>query len=767
MNSPTRVRAHRFASIFTILLLALFAAIPALALPDPPIAANHIRIHYHRPDGIYTGWTVYAFFDTTEDTGNYCGGPVQVTGTDSYGAYFDVGVTATAQNVGLIIHEPTAGCATDVKDPGPNEFVNPSTMGNEYWAYSGIGKLYNEPIDVNNPNALLPGYARIHYFRPDGNYSNWSVYAFADTAEYTGDFNDGLTFVTSTDSYGAYFDIKLIANPHDLGFIVHNTSTQAKDPGPDMHLNVGSFNQAWVISGNATVFTTVPTPEEILASLLNVEQAFWLDRQRVAIQPQFAQSGSTYTLSYSLTGGLSVTPTGITGGTNIPLTVGGSLTPDELLRYPQLASYTVLTLPSNVQLSQIQTALKGQLAFSTVSSSGSLTYATGIQFAGVLDDLYYYSGRLGVVFHHDDDHGWRDWSDDDNCGIKLKLWAPTAQNVLLEIFNNASDTAPAATIPMHNHNGVWVARGNPNWRDKYYLYSVKVWVPSDSAVDTNLTTDPYSIDIALNGIKSRITDLDSDETKPAGWDHDDPPPLRSLSDLSFYELHIRDFSVNDLTVPASHRGYYAAFTDQNSDGMKHLRSLANSGLKAVHILPSFHFASINEDKTTWKFTGDLSGFPPDGQQQQAAVAAIQSSDAYNWGYDPVHYMTPEGSYAINPNNRVREYRTMVDGIHHAGLRVVQDVVFNHTNAAGEGPNSNLDEVVPNYYHRLDKQRQSRRRLLLPRHRQRAPHDGKAHDRHPCAQRHRVQDRWLPLRHHELPLPLQHAAHQAGPRPPHA
>jgi pullulanase len=691
---------RRAASALLTILLGLVAFTPAFAA-DPPIPANHIRIHYHRPDGNYSGWTVYAFYDTTEDTGNYCGGPVLVTGTDAYGAYFDVGVTATAQNVGLIIHEPTAGCATDVKDPGPNEFVDPSTMGIEYWAYSGIGKLYNEAIDLSNPNALLPGYARIHYFRPDGNYSNWSVYAFNDTAEYTGDYNDGLTFVTSTDSYGAYFDIKLISSPHDLGFIVHNTSTGVKDPGPDMHLNVGTYTQAWVISGNATVFTSVPTPEEILASLLNVEQAYWLDRQRVAIQPQFAQSGSTYALSYSLNGGLSVTPTGITGGTNIPLTIGGSLTPDELYRYPQLASYTVLTIPPNIQLPEIQTALKGQLAFSTVNPSGSLTYATGIQFAGVLDDLYYYPGRLGVVFHHDEDHGWRDWSDDDNCSVKLKLWAPTAQGVSVEIFNNASDTSPAAVIPMHNHNGVWVARGTPNWRDKYYLYSVKVWVGSDSAVDTNLTTDPYSIDIALNGIKSRITDLDSDETKPNGWDQHDSPPLRTLSDLSLYELHIRDFSVNDLTVPAAHRGFYAAFTDQNSDGMKHLRSLANSGLKAVHILPSFHFASINEDKTAWQFTGDLSGYPPNGQQQQAAVAAIQGSDAYNWGYDPVHYMTPEGSYAINPTNRVREYRTMVDGIHHAGLRVVQDVVFNHTNAAGEGPNSNLDEVVPNYYHRLD------------------------------------------------------------------
>ena len=691
---------RRAAAALLMLLLAFLAFSSALAQSDPPIPSGDIRIHYHRPDGNYSGWTVYAFYDTTENTGDYNGGPVQVTGTDGYGAYFDVGVTSGAQNVGLIIHNPTAP-GGDQKDPGPNEFVDPATMGNEYWAYSGIGKLYDKPINLSNPNALLPGYARIHYYRPDGNYSNWSVYAFEDTAEYTGDYNDGLTFVTQYDSYGAYFDIALIANAQQIGFIVHNTSTGVKDPGPNMYLNVNTYLQAWVISGSATVYTSVPTPAKILAALLNVEQAYWLDRQRVAIQPQFAQSGDTYALSYSLTGGLSVTPTGITGGTNIPLTLGGSLTADELYRYPQLSGYTVLTIPPDIQLSEIETALKGQLAFSAVNSSGTITYATGLQFAGALDDIYYYPGKLGVVFHHDDQHGWHDWADDENCAIKVKVWAPTAQSVSLQLFNNASDTSPAAVIPMHNHNGVWVARGNPNWRDKYYLYSVKVWVPSDSAVDTNLTSDPYSIDIALNGTKSRITDLESDETKPSGWDESFSPPLRSFSDMSVYELHVRDFSVNDPTVPAAHQGLYEAFSDQYSNGMKHLRSLSQSGLVAVHILPSFHFASVNEDKSTWIIPTGLLQYPPDGTQQQAAVTASQTSPAYNWGYDPVHYMTPEGSYAINPNTRVREYRIMVEGLHNAGLRVVQDVVFNHTNASGEGPNSNLDEVVPNYYHRLD------------------------------------------------------------------
>jgi pullulanase len=677
----------------------LYNTAPSLTNPTA-LLPGYVRVHYHRVDGNYSGWTIYAFFDTTEYPGDYNSGLVPPTNSDAFGVYFDVAVVPNAQNLGLIIHNPSAP-GGDKKDPGPNEFVDPSTEGFEYWGYTGIGKLYKSAPSLTDPTALLPGYARIHYYRPDGDYSNWTCYAFEDTAEYTGDYNDGLTGVTSTDSYGAYFDISLIPNAQNLGFIIHNISTGVKDPGPNMYLGVSTYTQAWAISGNATVFTATPTPTQILDSLLNVEQAYWLDRQRVAIQPQFVQSGATYSITYSLTGGLSVTPTGITGGTSIPLTVGGSLTAAELLRYPQLSGYTVLQFPSDVALSTLQTALTGQLAFSAIGQNGSLTYATGIQFAGVLDDLYYYPGKLGVVFRHPGDPDWHDWADDENYDVKLKVWAPTAQSVSVQIFDHELDTTPSATLPMHEHNGVWVADGKSDWKNKYYLYSVTVWVPSDAAVDTNVTSDPYSIDIALNGTKSRITDLVSQETKPAGWDEDSSPPLRSFSDLSLYELHIRDFSVNDFTVPVAHRGTYEAFDDQNTNGMRHLRSLAASGLKAVHIMPSFHFASVNEDKSTWIIPSGLAQYPPDGQQQQAAVTASQSSPAFNWGYDPVHYLTPEGAYAINPDNRVLEYRTMVQGLHQAGLRVVQDVVFNHTNASGEGPNSNLDEVVPNYYHRLD------------------------------------------------------------------
>jgi pullulanase len=459
-----------------------------------------------------------------------------------------------------------------------------------------------------------------------------------------------------------------------------------------MHLNILQNNEAWVISGDNTIYTTQPTPQQILNGVFQEQQAYWLDRHRLAIKPQYFQSSWTYYLNASLSGGLTLGDSGVTGGTSLQLVQGGTLTADELMRYPQLATYSVVRVPAGTQLSTIQQFLRGQVAVSAVDPTNTLRYATGVQIGGVLDDLYFYPGKLGVIFNSDDTR---------SAPIQLKLWAPTAQGVSLEIFNEADDASPAAIIPMQQANGVWVANGNRNWEGKYYLYKVSVYVPGDHAVDSNLTTDPYSIDISVNGTKSRITDLDAEHTQPPGWEDSTAPPLHSLSDMSIYELHIRDFSIGDGTVPMQDRGMYEAFNDQNSDGMKHLRALAQSGLKAVHIMPSFHFASVNEDKSTWQTTGDLSIYPPYGTQQQQDVTDIQGSDGYNWGYDPVHYMTPEGSYAANPDHRVREYRTMVEGLHAAGLRVIQDVVFNHTSASGEGPNSNLDEVVPGYYHRLD------------------------------------------------------------------
>jgi pullulanase-type alpha-1,6-glucosidase len=173
-------------------------------------------------------------------------------------------------------------------------------------------------------------------------------------------------------------------------------------------------------------------------------------------------------------------------------------------------------------------------------------------------------------------------------------------------------------------------------------------------------------------------------------------------DQVIYELHVRDFSVNDAKVPAAHRGTYLAFTDSGGEGMQHLRALARAGLTDVHLLPVFDIATIPEVGCT---TPEVSG-PPAGEEQQAIVARHAANDCFNWGYDPLHYTVPEGSYATDahdPGARTREFRRMVMALERAGLRVGMDVVYNHTSAAGQAPQSVLDRIVPGYYHRLDAQ----------------------------------------------------------------
>jgi len=690
MLTRNTFRCRTSAFPIAALLLSGCLLIPAVAGADTSIPANHIRIHYHRPAGKYTGWTVYAFDDTTENTGGYGTGPVQISGTDDFGVYFDVGIIVNAQNVGIIIHDPTAP-GGDVKDPGPNEFVDPSAEGIEYWALSGVDALYTSKPMKPEPSTLEPGYARIHYYRPDSNFTNWTVYSFNDTEEPTDNFNEGPTFATGFDSYGAFYDVKLKSSPHDLGFIVHNVATGTKDPGPDMHLDVAVYSQAWVISGDPTVYTSQPTQGQILNAGFSRLQAFWIDRTTIAIQPEFLQSGGSYSLVYSPTASLQITSKGaLTGGTSVALASASGLTAAELARFPQLSGYAVFHLPSSATIAFLKQMLKGQVAVTVANSSGTLKYVTGVQDAGVLDDLFYYAGRLGVVF-----------SGSGDSGLSINVWAPTAQSMSLLLFNEQSDSAPAATSAMSESNGVWTAKVDSTWKGKYYLFDVKVYVPGQHKILENVVTDPYSVDLALNGVKSRITDLEDEATKPDGWDGSAAPLLRAKNDISVYELHLRDFSSNDASVPAQYQGTYLAFTDPRTYGMRHLERLAEAGLRAVHLMPTFHFASVNEDKSTWQSPGDLSPYPPDGTQQQAAITAVQNTDDYNWGYDPVHYFAPEGAYAYDPAARVEEYREMVLGLHRVGLRVIQDVVFNHTTSSGEAPNSVLDEIVPDYYYRLD------------------------------------------------------------------
>lgn len=284
--------------------------------------------------------------------------------------------------------------------------------------------------------------------------------------------------------------------------------------------------------------------------------------------------------------------------------------------------------------------------------------------------------------------------------------APTARGVRLHLFDDANADSEAEILVMRPtpSNGTWSITGESDWAGKYYLYEVQVFVPTEGSVQTNLVTDPYSLSLATNSTRSQIIDLMDPATMPNGWGDVVKPGVAAPEDIIIYELHVRDFSVNDASVPEELRGTYAAFTQLESNGMQHLAALSSAGLTHLHLLPTFDIATIDEDKTTWTTPTfeELANLPADSEEQQALISVIRDQDPFNWGYDPYHYTVPEGSYAVNPEgiNRIVEYRDMVQALNDIGLRVVVDVVYNHTNASGQADKSVLDRIVPGYYHRL-------------------------------------------------------------------
>lgn len=400
-------------------------------------------------------------------------------------------------------------------------------------------------------------------------------------------------------------------------------------------------------------------------------------------------------LYVSPTAGIQFQPTGVSGGTTVALTYDPAGLPAALkTQYPNLKSYKVWHFtggpPANVK-----DLLKGQVVISMKSGSRSVD-ASAVQTAGVLDALYAANAKsvaLGAT-----------WS---GGAPTLRVWAPTAQDVKLELYADAASATTPAEQPMtlDQNTGVWSVPGQAAWKGQYYTYKATVFTRDTRQVVVNEVPDPYSVDVSINAGRSHLIDLADAANKPANWDALPKPALASPLDIVLYELHVRDFSATDATVPSGHRGKYLAFTDASSDGMKHLQALAAAGLTHVHLLPAFDIASVDENAGNWQpidFAA-LAAMPPDSQNQQAYAAARQDNDGFNWGYDPVLFGAPEGSYATDPNGgkRVIEFRQMVQGLNAAGLRVVMDVVYNHTNSSGQDSNSVLDKIVPGYYYRLN------------------------------------------------------------------
>ena len=277
-------------------------------------------------------------------------------------------------------------------------------------------------------------------------------------------------------------------------------------------------------------------------------------------------------------------------------------------------------------------------------------------------EKYNYDGKLGVIYS--------------KKSSEFKLWAPLAEQVELVLYGKDYNALESnkTIIKMNKENrGVWRARINEDLSGEYYNYLVR------NNGKTYESVDPYAKAVSINGEKSMVIDMES--TNPKGWSNDKKPILNDVTDSIIYEAHIRDLTKDEASgVITELRGKYIGAVLENSKikgtsittGLAHLKEL---GITHIHLLPVFDYESIDE--------------------------RYDSPDNYNWGYDPQNYNVPEGSYSTNPYEgavRISEFKEMVYRFHQAGIRVVMDMVYNHTYNL-ESP---LNLTVPGYYYRKDK-----------------------------------------------------------------
>ncbi len=252
----------------------------------------------------------------------------------------------------------------------------------------------------------------------------------------------------------------------------------------------------------------------------------------------------------------------------------------------------------------------------------------------------------------------------------FRVWAPTANKVELNLYEAGNGGKAYSTVEMTKDvKGTWVTTVAGDLNKKYYTYNAYF----DGKTNKDIV-DPYARTVGVNGARGEIVDLDS--TDPEGWETDTRHTYKNPTDLEIYELHVRDFSVA-ANSGITNKGKYIAFTETGTttpDGQKTgIDYLKDLGVTSVHILPSYDYGSVDETK-------------------------LDTKAQYNWGYDPVNYNSPEGSYSTDPYNgevRVNEYKQMVQALHNAGIGVIMDVVYNHT----YNTNYCFEKLVPGYFYR--------------------------------------------------------------------
>ncbi|WP_427977731.1 pullulanase-type alpha-1,6-glucosidase, partial [Agarivorans sp.] len=524
-----------------------------------------------------------------------------------------------------------------------------------------------------------------------------------------------------SETYGAYYVLKIdteVNDPYEcMNFILHNGDDKAFGSA-DAKINLADLDESrgvFGFHGSSELFYT-PVAERPVA--IDGAKAHWLDATTIAWEG--AADATALELRYDPNNNIAMDPETkkVTGGTAVELKAG-SLEGTLKERFPHLAGLAAATI--DVDDATLRQILKSQIVVVAKDAEGAATAATQVQKPGVIDAVFVegetgaLNEELGAIVSGDD--------------VTFKVWAPTAQSVKLYLYDDEKAAVGEPITMTEAANGVWSAE-QAGAVGKYYRYEVTVYHPTTKQIETRMVTDPYSLALSTNSLYSMVVDLDADATKPAGWDEDVRPVLENDVDHVLYESHLRDFSFSDQQGTPAYNGKYLALTEAERESVSHLQELKDAGLTTLHILPAFDIATVDENPENVVDINDtvgelcdlapaasvcgsvdgsmvieelLASYDPASGEAQALMGDLRALDSFNWGYDPYHYTVPEGSYATDAEGttRIKEFRQMVKATHDMGLKIVMDVVYNHTNASGVNEKSVLDKIVPGYYHRRD------------------------------------------------------------------
>ena len=481
------------------------------------------------------------------------------------------------------------------------------------------------PVLATEPDSSEQVVIKLHYNRPDGVYTDWSVWFWN-----MGQEGKDIPFVEENGEQVATFAVD--AGVVSVGFIVKLPGWAAKDVNKDQFIDVAAY-----LSGTVHVYVQsgVEGYELVLGddvvSGIKVKSCVYRENAgfQVAMTVPLDSPSSAFTIM-GPDGALTITSVATTG-TGIY-----AIKTEETIDLT--ATYTLI-------YNDEEYIIKMPNIYSTESFEAQYTY-TG--------------NDLGAT-----------WTKDKTS---FRLWAPTATSVKINLYESGThgtDDLIEQIEMTPDVNGTWIAEKAGDLNGVYYTYAVEVKGTVTEACD------PYARTTGVNGLRAMIIDLDS--TDPEGWENDaDPHADMNITDAVIYELHVRDLSIDESSGIVN-KGKFLGLIETGTTnpagiptGLDHIKDL---GVTHIHLLPIYDYASVDESKL--------------------------DTPQFNWGYDPLNYNVPEGSYSTDPFNgavRVSEMKQMVKGLHDNGISVIMDVVYNHVYSAGSFC---FNQIVPMYFSRVD------------------------------------------------------------------